>query len=327
MARSGAERPAATHLVSTIEARGVEVTILRGDVANSNDVKTAIQKITQHRRLSGVVNAAMVLNVSKTIPLKYSTLIISQDGLFQSMDPTSWRSTVDPKVKGSLNLHEAVKELELDFFVLLSSTSGILGTPSQSNYAAGNTYQDALALHRRATGLPAVSLILPMVLGVGYVADNPEIEDSLLRKGIYGIHEDELLAGFEAAMMPQQKDIFNNHNNFPPSDAHIILGFEPSKLAHSIAQPETTDAFWLSDPRFSHILAKVKSSSPSVSPSNNSTNTASISDIRAKHKSSPDDAMAAIQTSICHRLARLLSLDTEDIQPEDGRSVASYGLD
>lgn len=77
MARSGAERPAATHLVSTIEARGVEVTILRGDVANSNDVKTAIQTITQHRRLSGVVNAAMVLNVSKTIPLKYSTLITS----------------------------------------------------------------------------------------------------------------------------------------------------------------------------------------------------------------------------------------------------------
>lgn len=242
------------------------------------------------------------------------------------MNSTNWRSTVDPKVKGSLNLHEAVKELELDFFVLLSSTSGILGTPSQSNYAAGNTYQDALALHRRAIGLPAVSLILPMILGVGYVADNPEIEDSLLRKGIYGIHEDELLAGFEAAMMPQQKGIFHNHNNFPPSDAHIILGFEPSKLAHSIAQPETTDAFWLSDPRFSHILAKMKSFSPSTSPSNNSTDTASISDIRAKHKSSPDDAMAAIQTSICHRLARLLSLDTEDIQP-DGRSVASYGLD
>ncbi|KAL8934982.1 MAG: hypothetical protein Q9216_005641, partial [Gyalolechia sp. 2 TL-2023] len=316
MARSGADRPAAAHLVSTIEARGVEVTVLRGDVADSKDVKTAIQTITKHHQLRGVVNAAMVLN----------------DGLFQSMDPTSWRNTVDPKVKGSFNLHEAVKELELDFFVLLSSTSGIIGTPSQSNYAAGNTYQDALALHRRATGLPAVSLILPMILGVGYVADNPEIEDSLLRKGIYGIHEDELLAGFEAAMTPQRKGISNTHDDSPPADAHIILGFEPSKLAHSVAQPETTDAFWLSDPRFSHIVSMMQSSvSSTSSASNNGTSNAnnSVSDIRAKHKSSPEDAMAAIRNSICHRLARLLSLDPEDVRPEegDGRSVASYGLD
>lgn len=69
LARSGAKRPAAAHLISTIEARGVEVIVLQGDVGDSNDVKTAIQTITQHRQLRGVVNAAMVLNVSNSPPL------------------------------------------------------------------------------------------------------------------------------------------------------------------------------------------------------------------------------------------------------------------
>lgn len=240
------------------------------------------------------------------------------------MDTMKWRKTIDPKVKGSSNLHEAVKGLDLDFFILTSSTSGILGTPGQSNYAAANAYQDALVLHRRAMGLPAVSLILPMVLGVGYVADNPGIEDALLRKGIYGIHEDELLAAFEAAMVPQRKSAHHN-----ASDAHIILGFEPEQLARSITQAETTDAFWLEDPRFAIITAMIKrmTRNPSSLSTGVNNNTGSIIANLRSSKSSRSDTIVTIATCICQRLARLLSFDVNDIVYEDGRSVASYGLD
>jgi nucleoside-diphosphate-sugar epimerase len=238
-----------------------------------------------------------------------------QDGLFQSMDRTSWFKTINPKVKGSLNLHEATKSLHLDFFVLTSSTSGILGTPGQSNYAAANAFQDALARHRRATHLPAVSLILPMVLGVGYVADNPEVEDSLLRKGIYGIHEDELLAGFEAAMMPQ----LDSDSAFD----HIILGFEPARLARSVAQAETTDAFWFDDSRFSTVTAMIKHMTRSSGPMTSSTGSM-VMDIRTAR--SPDDTITKVMTCLRQRLARLLSIDEEEVVPEN-RSVASYGLD
>ncbi|KAL8829841.1 MAG: hypothetical protein Q9170_005997 [Blastenia crenularia] len=273
MARSGADRPAAENLVCAIETRGAEVTVLRGDVAQSSDVENAIRTITQQRQLRGVVNAAMVLN----------------DGLFQSMDISSWRQTVEPKVKGSYNLHEVVKDLNLDFFVLLSSTSGILGTPSQSNCA-------------------------------GYVADNPKIEESLLRKGIYGIYEDELLAGLEAAMKPQQ-------DNRVPNDRHIILGLEPSKLARSVAQPESTDAFWLSNPHFSTNVAMMDRMTRHILGAPFSSIGNIIADIRASKSITCDEAIATITPHICQWLARLLSLGEEEVVPDNARSVASYGLD
>ena len=67
MARSGVDRPAAANLVSSIQSRGIEVTILRGDVTNKDDVESAVHIITKHRQLLGVVNAAMVLNVGLVV--------------------------------------------------------------------------------------------------------------------------------------------------------------------------------------------------------------------------------------------------------------------
>ena len=68
MARSGAERPAAARLIADIEARQIEVTVIKGDVAQKEEVEATIRRITQHRQLRGVVNAAMVLHVSRTKP-------------------------------------------------------------------------------------------------------------------------------------------------------------------------------------------------------------------------------------------------------------------
>ena len=71
-------------------------------------------------------------------------------------------------------MHELLP-LNLDFFILLSSLAGVIGSVSQANYAAGNTYQDALVNYRHAKGLPAQSIDLGLMKGIGYVEEHKEV--------------------------------------------------------------------------------------------------------------------------------------------------------
>lgn len=92
-----------------------------------------------------------------------------------------WCRGIQPKVDGTLHLHNNLPDL--DFFVMLSSLTGVAGNTSQASYAAGNTFQDALARHRTAKGQPAVSLDLGAVEDVGFVAESSdEVRDRIEKK-------------------------------------------------------------------------------------------------------------------------------------------------
>lgn len=86
----------------------------------------------------------------------------------ENMTHEQWRQSMLSKVVDTMNLHKHLPKV--NFFVMLSSLVGALGNVSQSNYAAGNTFQDALARHRTANGLPAVTIDLGAVTEVGWVA-------------------------------------------------------------------------------------------------------------------------------------------------------------
>jgi aryl carrier-like protein len=98
-----------------------------------------------------------------------------QDAVFDNMTHKQWTQTIRSKVDSSWNLHQLLPK-KLDFFILVSSLSGIYGLASQSNYAAGNTFLDALARMRAATsGVgTSVSLDLGWMQSIGIVAEHAD---------------------------------------------------------------------------------------------------------------------------------------------------------
>jgi hypothetical protein len=91
-----------------------------------------------------------------------------------------WKTTVNPKVQGSWNLHTELPK-GLDFFVLFSSINGVLGSGALAAYNAGNTYQDALAAYRVSQGECAISIDLGAVPDAGYLIDHSDQLETVKR--------------------------------------------------------------------------------------------------------------------------------------------------
>jgi myxalamid-type polyketide synthase MxaE and MxaD len=129
--------------LNELEASGVSVLAVKADVAVAADVARLFQEIAlKMPPLAGVIHAAGVLD----------------DGVVAQQSLARLRRAMDPKVLGAWNLHRHTKDLPLDFFIAFSSVASLVGSPGQANYAAGNAFLDALAHHRRALGLPALSV-------------------------------------------------------------------------------------------------------------------------------------------------------------------------
>lgn len=215
-------------------------------------------------------------------------------------------------MQGTLNLHNALKDVPLDFFAMTSSVSGILGTPGQSNYAAANTFLDSLATHRVRNGQKASSLILSMVLDVGYIAEHAALEEGIRRKGIYGIDEEHLLASFDVSMATQR--------NKNPVD-HIVLGLDPAKLQKSINHSSATDVFWKEQARFKAITHVIDSASSEAVGESGKSLLSSI-----KSAATPAEATIIVRDHTIKKLSQLLLVDSHEFDP-DSKAIADYGLD
>ncbi|ARV58018.1 short-chain dehydrogenase [Nostocales cyanobacterium HT-58-2] len=129
--------------ISKLEQAGAQILVVAADVSKQDDVNRLLAEVKNSMpSLRGIFHAAGVL----------------QDGMLLGQTKESFTKVMAPKVAGAWNLHTLTQDLELDFFVCFSSVSALLGSPGQGNYAAANAFMDALAHHRRALGLPGVSI-------------------------------------------------------------------------------------------------------------------------------------------------------------------------
>jgi acyl transferase domain-containing protein/thioesterase domain-containing protein/acyl carrier protein len=170
--RSGAATPASKQAVAELIALGAKVLVAQADVTDEKQITHLFEKIgAEEKPLRGIFHAAMVLD----------------DGLFLHLTPQRFTRVMSPKVTGAWNLHLATAGLSLDHFVMFSSVAALIGTPGQASYVAANCFLDALAHHRRALGLAALSVNWGALGEVGILARDPKIAEHLSAHGVHAI--------------------------------------------------------------------------------------------------------------------------------------------
>ena len=133
----------AQEALDSLRAAGIDVRVLSVDVSRRDEVERAVAEVREAMPpLRGIIHAAGVLD----------------DGLVRQAEWSDFETVLGPKASGAWHLHELTAADRLDFFVLYSSTASLLGAAGQANYAAANAFLDGLAHHRRALGLPGLSV-------------------------------------------------------------------------------------------------------------------------------------------------------------------------
>ncbi|KAL9122163.1 MAG: hypothetical protein Q9187_001278 [Circinaria calcarea] len=313
--RSGTEKTPGKRLVEELQSAGGEVVVLRGNVSESSDVEWAMAQVAHP--IGGIVHAAMGLD----------------EALFTEMSSKSWHTSVDPKVKGSWNLHNALRgrDHQLDFFLITSSISGSVGTATESNYCAANAFLDCFARHRRSLGLPAISIGLGMISEVGYLHEHPEIEALLLRKGIHAITEDEFLQICDIALTDAA-----NSNTTEDDDhfakAHILTGLEVLGIRDLRRKGFEGGSHVLDDPRASIIAGALASTDgnsdkdPTHASSSNMPSSVATALAASSGGDTLDEALLnAVQQVLTDKIGNLLLLSPDKLSPQT--HLSEFGLD
>ncbi|PYH84622.1 hypothetical protein BO82DRAFT_381420 [Aspergillus uvarum CBS 121591] len=200
-----------------LKSQGCEAVFVVGSATVLEDVQEAIARCT--KPLAGVMLLSMVL----------------RDQSYLNMSYEDWTTCLNPKVQGAWNLHHAVINHSLDFFLVFSSISAINGFPGQANYAAANSFLAAFTQHRRQLGLQSSILDLGPVEDVGIISKDPKLRYTLRRHAVRMLTEREFLYGVELAILQ------------PPIPRHTMDDQDPRITNPSIVGLGTTRP--LDDPK------------------------------------------------------------------------------
>ncbi|MER6998702.1 SDR family NAD(P)-dependent oxidoreductase [Streptomyces sp. NPDC000410] len=182
VSRRGEAAPGIAPLVAELTGLGARVTVHACDISASDAVAGLVDGLrADGATITGVVHAAG----------------LNQQTALRDMTREEFREVLAAKVHGARNLQDACPGLSL--FLLFSSGAAVWGSAGQGAYAAGNSYLDALAQHRRARGLTATSVAWGLWAEGGMTGDEQAVA-RLRDQGVRPMPGDRALEALETVL-------------------------------------------------------------------------------------------------------------------------------
>ncbi|KAI8962427.1 hypothetical protein F5Y11DRAFT_365984 [Daldinia sp. FL1419] len=282
--------------VDEVETIGARVKISAFDATNRHAwVKFRNELEETLPPLAGVINGAVFL----------------QDQMFLDMDVDIFNNTLAPKIDITVLLDEIFRDVPLDFFLVFSSLSFIIGNRGQANYNAGNAFMTTLVRQRRARGQAASALHLGSVVGVGYLTRAGDVLEQILTKyGYMPVSETDLHHLVAEAIMVGLPD--------SGQSPEIITGLRYAR------EGEDSGVHWTANPRFAHMNLPLTDLDDDGDASSNSR---AVVSLRAQllAATSTEEAYKAIQTSFSTKLLAMLQMDPDALHMDT--ALIELGVD
>lgn len=163
-----------------MEAKGAEIILCRGDVANPDDMKSAFDSLrSKYGSIRGVIHGA---------GLPGSKLISERED-------NDFIGVLNPKVRGTWILDRITEKDDLDFFIVFSSVAAVFPVAGQGDYAAANSYMEAFAEYRNKSGKRTQAIQWGTWKETGMAADSgfnldyivKAMDTSVMLEGFYSV--------------------------------------------------------------------------------------------------------------------------------------------
>ncbi|KAI6353345.1 hypothetical protein MCOR25_009030 [Pyricularia grisea] len=299
LSRSGPLDESAKALVQEVQASGTTILTPCCDITDVKGLEEALSKALEGLpSVKGCIQASTVL----------------MDNIFTSMISEEWYGALHVKAAGSQNLWTALtaNSNTLEFFTMLSSLTAITGNVGQSNYSAGNAWQNAFARQLSSQGHNAVAFNAPVISDSGLVAVRPALKEYLLSIGWAYMSTAELIRALDYHCRPVESRTVKESQVVP-------MLWLPKYSADERAE----QASWQHEPMFSHLNLH-ESYSKTLAFGKHSCRKRTIADLIAAAETL-EDAEKIILDALLEQLSTILQCQVTDF--DLARSMSIFGVD
>jgi acyl carrier protein len=227
--------------------------------------------------------------------------MVLEDAIIQNLTAETIERVLRPKVLGADLLDRMVQNMDLDYFILFSSATTIIGNPGQAAYVMANGFMEGLARRRRKAGLPGLAVAWGAIEDAGVLASNQPVRDRLAEySGMHGLKAREALdLMYEALKI------------LPASDDQAVIALAPIDWSHALKHLAAFNS-----PTYSRLPRDAETKAGDVSHID-------IGSLLAQH--TPAEVSKLVADEITEQIARVLRLPREDVARN--KPLAEIGLD